>query len=170
MKPRPHHYGFAHCTLPRALLTEQVGGTWMSLLAGPAGPLLLRRVWQDVAAKLRAEHRLDDDGFAASVHQTTRDQVLVVLTLPPAVVELEAHLVAVVAQRESWSPRRYLTLEKGSNALTGAPATYIAALHPPRGRVAFGEGPKPDEAAFAAAVCGHLGLAIDLDRPPARYE
>lgn len=170
MKPRQHHYGFAHRTLPRTLLTEQVGRTWMSLLAGPAGPLLQRRVWRDVAADLAEEDRLDGDGFAVSVHETTGDQVLVVLTLPPAVVELEAHLVAVVAAREGWLPLRYVTLELGSSALTGEPATYLAALRPDGSRVALGKGPLPDESAFTTAVCRRFRLTVDADQPPMRYE
>jgi len=56
------------------------------------------------------------------------------------------------------------------DVLTGEPATYIAALRRDGGRHAFGEGPEPDEAAFAAVVCGHLGLTVDPDRPPVRYE
>ena len=170
MKPRLHHYRFAHRTLPSTLLTEQVGRTWMALLAGPAGPHLLRRVWQEVAARLPEQDRLAGDGFVASVLDLTGDQVLVVVTLPPAVVELEVHLVAIIAECESWSPQRYLTLEKGSNALTGEPATYIAALRPGGDRVAFGEGPEPLEEAFATAVCDHLGLTIAPDRAPVRYE
>jgi len=170
MKPRPHHYAFAYRALPRPLLTAQVGRTWMSLLAGPAGPLLLRRSWTDVGDALPPEDRLASDGFTTTVHEITGGLVLVVLTLPPAVVELEAHFVAVVAARDGWSPQRVLTLENGSNALTGGPATYIGALRPDGSRVAHGKGPEPHEAAFAAAVCGRLGLTVDPDRPPVRYE
>lgn len=170
MKPRRHHYVFAHRTLPGTLLTEQVGRTWMSLLAGPAGPLLLRRVWQDLAAELPEADRLDGDGFAASVHETTADQVLVVLTLPPAVAELEAHLVAIVAAREGWAPQRDVTLELGSSAITGEPATYLAALRQDGSRVALGKGPAPDESAFATAVCRRFELTVDPDQPPMRYE
>lgn len=170
MRPRPHHYRFAHHSLPRTLLTEEVGRTWMSLLAGPAGPLLLRRVWDDVAAALPAEHRLDGGGFAVAVHETKDDRILAVVTLPPVTVELEAHMVAVVAAREDWSPQRYLTLESGTNALTGEPATFVAAIRPGGGRHAFGAGPEPDAEAFAGAVCGHLGLRVDAARPSVRYE
>jgi len=147
MKPRPHHYGFAYDVLPRTLLTAQVGRTWMSLLSGPAAPLLLRRVWDDLGETLAPEDRLPSDGFAAVVQAMTNDLALVVVTLPPATIELEAHFVAIVAEQEGWSPLRYLTLESGVDVLTGEPATYIAALRPGGSRHAFGEGPEPDEAA-----------------------
>lgn len=150
-RPRPHHYHFAHGYLRRLVLESPID--FMGLAADGSLDARLSLSWQSVGARFADAERLPADGLSsavASIGETT----IVVVTMPPAQHVTEVHYAAIVPAatiRGSEVARRYLVLEHSWN-LDDSPATVLGEWTTEGHHVNFGDGPRPQAAAFVAAV------------------
>src|SRR5262249_39711875 len=135
--PRPHHYRFAHRTLPAAvhkLLPERMQqvGPWVVRSFFEDAVVAL---WNIVGDEMAAEERIEPDGLRAVYEPGPPEMVLVVM--PPARHMAEAHFAAVVIQD---SVARYFVLED-SWTPDRADATVIGEWTRDQTHVNYGPGP-----------------------------
>jgi len=118
--PRPHHHSFAHQRLPG--LAFRFRDSFLSLLR-EKGEGYLKDIWYQLGSTLPKDERLPADGLALSFVEG-KCYCGVIITLPKAKHQTEAHMIAVLGERVSGSiladevcdfqhrNLRYFTLER----------------------------------------------------------
>ncbi len=106
LKPRPHHYLFAHRILPEFFFRD-TDRLFLALRENPTETLV--GIWDKLGESLAVEDRLPADGLSAECRDTDDGMRMCTVTLPEAQVLPEA-IFAVLAIRgkERW----YLTYER----------------------------------------------------------
>jgi hypothetical protein len=159
-EPRTQHYVFAHVAL-RQLAFErplEIVGT----LHTADGPRLLQALWQDVAEQVRASGEpAEIDGSAlAFAGVRVGDFPCAVVRMPPPLAPAECHFVAIVLHMEldaqhDPAPEKpevsYYTLERGVT-MGGGERTVLCGWDAAGTHLNYGDGPRADPDAFAAAV------------------
>ncbi|MBI4617244.1 MAG: hypothetical protein HY720_26765 [Planctomycetes bacterium] len=156
---RRHHYDFAHRVLPQ--LVHRAPREFLEAVRRE-GDLFLKRVWENAGSGLPLAERLPPSGLAAWVERAA-DSEVVLVALPEPDGATEAHFVAAVVlpAKKGWFGKgkegaRYLTLERTEEA-DGEVATALGEWEiGSRGEAIHrnhGTGPRPERAAFLAAIC-----------------
>lgn len=158
---RRHHYDFAHRVLPQ--LVHRAPREFLEAVRRE-GEGFLGRVWENAGRGLPVAERLPPAGLAAWVERAA-DSEVVLVALPEPEGATEAHFVAaiVLPARKGWFGKgkgkegaRYFTLERTEEA-DGSAGTALGewrigsrgeAIH-----ANHGTGPRPERAAFLAAIC-----------------
>jgi hypothetical protein len=152
--PRQHHHSFAHQRLPE--LAFKFRGSFLSLLR-EKGDGYLKGIWYQLGSSLPKDERLPVDGLALSFVED-KCYCGVVITLPKAKHQTEAHMVVVLGERVSGSiladdvvdfqyrNLRYFTLEYGKQK-AGDTCTVLGEWTYRR-HSNYGPGPKVDAELF----------------------
>jgi hypothetical protein len=143
--PRPHHYEYAHRTLPN--IVHRIGAGLVHNAEDRDLTPALVDLWSEIGLGLPEEQRLDPAGLSAT-YEPGPPVPMVIITMPPAYHMVEAHFAAIVAIADKV---RYLVLEESWSPLQDRRATVIGEWAAD-GHFNLGLGPPPQRQAFLEAV------------------
>ncbi|MBS0261379.1 MAG: hypothetical protein JSS02_05430, partial [Planctomycetes bacterium] len=158
--PRPHHYEFAHGTLPRALWRHP--GLFINILFwenAASREESLHTYWELAGEPYPEHEQLPADGLNCQIHLLDQEYQAAVITLPEARAAVEAHMVAIVYR----PPRRrlifwktkpvlhYFTLELACDRTENRWLNLLCEWTP-MGHHNYGEGPPAEVPAFLQAI------------------
>ncbi len=159
--PREHHYGYAHQALPGLVFRVRPSAEQLEKMVSEG---LFREFWDEVGGLIEG-NRLSGEGLESCMRQRGELRAALV-KLPPAEVDSEAHMVAVVSEPYTrfWfftgHRIRYFTLEKGlafdeASGLAGE--RTVLCEWTGQSHSNYGDGPEATMDAFAGAVFDLLG-------------
>lgn len=150
---RTQHYHFAHGFL-RAFALGDPARALASFRDPIQAPSLLRQLWDQAGKESDPAARRPPDGLAFRLETLAGGATAVLFLLPPPKNVAEAWMTALVIRPgdEPVADRSgYFTLEH-SESLDGKPITMLCRWTNDGMHLNFGAGPKPEAAAFLAAI------------------
>ncbi len=156
MNARKHHYQFAYQHIPNNLWT-QAGRRMTARLLTDEALAVIRFYWRQTGDELPPEARLSPDGLSCTLHDAGHGLAVLLVQMPPAQIQPEAILVALLIDPREHHLIRYFTLELSQ---PGLPPMIGERLR--GGRRNLGDGPS-DARGFLAFVRDRVArMAADL--------